>query len=113
MSLSHVDCAAGLGSGLRAYTAFHTQAPIVPGNVVLITGAASVSETMKFISVQKYFSFLQADGVVMIQWCEYLGAKVWAFCQLTALCHKSLLYPKNWVCAKQKYWLLMSETNHH
>jgi NADPH:quinone reductase-like Zn-dependent oxidoreductase len=58
VSLSHADCAAGLGSGLRAYTAFHTQVPVVPGNVVLITGAAS------------------ADGVVMIQWCEYLGAKV-------------------------------------
>jgi NADPH:quinone reductase-like Zn-dependent oxidoreductase len=58
VSLSHVDCAAGLGSGLRAYTALHTQATIVPGNVVLVTGAAS------------------ADGVVMIQWCESLGAKV-------------------------------------
>ena len=44
VSLSHVDCAAGLGSGLRAYTAFHTQVPVVPGNVVLITGAASVSD---------------------------------------------------------------------
>lgn len=48
VSLSHVDCAAGLGSGLRAYTAFHTQAPIVPGNVVLITGAASVSEDILY-----------------------------------------------------------------
>ena len=44
VSLSHVDCAAGLGSGLKAYTALHTQATIVPGNVVLITGAASVSD---------------------------------------------------------------------
>ena len=78
MSLSHVDCAAGLGSGLRAYTAFHTQAPVVPGNVVLLTGAASVSENegneaLNFIS---FSSVPQADGVVLIQWCEYLGAKV-------------------------------------
>lgn len=42
-SLSHVDCAAGLDSGLRAYTTFHTQASIAPGNIVLITGGASVN----------------------------------------------------------------------
>lgn len=56
VSLSHVDCASGLGSGLRAYTAFHTQAAIVPGNVVLITGAASVILS-DYFKIGAFFKF--------------------------------------------------------
>ena len=58
-SLSHADCAAGLASGLRAYTAFHTQASLVPGNIVLVTAAASVSYLIgyKFLSGQIFVGF--------------------------------------------------------
>ena len=41
--VSHLDCAACLRGGVRAYTALHFQAHLEPGTIALVFSAASVS----------------------------------------------------------------------
>jgi len=61
VGVSHVDCAACLRGGVRAYTALHFQTHLEPGAIALVFSAAS------------------GDGLMMIQLCEALGVKVQLF----------------------------------
>lgn len=57
-SISHVDCAASLRAGIRAYTALVHQTRLEPGAIVLVCSAAS------------------GEGIILLQLCEALGVKV-------------------------------------
>lgn len=57
-SVSHTDCAATLRGGIMGLTALHHQCRLQPGSIVLLCSAAS------------------GEGLVLLQLCESLGAKV-------------------------------------
>lgn len=49
--VSHLDCAACLRGGVRAYTALHFQVHLEPGTIALVFSAASVSAPKPYTSV--------------------------------------------------------------